>query len=133
MPPTEAVPTINGVSTPKILIVDDEPDIRMLLGVALGAISESVMEASDAYQAIDVARREQPDVIVLDAIMPGMSGPEAVPILREVAPGSFIALFSAITGGQLSDLGRELDVEVFPKTRIPDLIERISRLAGHPA
>lgn len=114
----------------KILIADDEPDIRLLLGIALGVIPNStIVEAVDGADAIEAARREQPDVIVLDAIMPGVSGPAAVPVLREVAPDSFIVLFSAITDGQLVELGESLGVDVFPKTRIPDLVSRIAGYA----
>jgi CheY-like chemotaxis protein len=114
----------------KILIADDEADIRMLLALSLGEIAgASIVEARNGREAVAVAEREQPDLIVLDAIMPGMSGPDAVPLIRVVSPSSTIYLFSAISNTQLEDYGRSLGVLVYPKTRIPDLIEKITALA----
>jgi CheY-like chemotaxis protein len=114
----------------KILIADDEPDIRMLLTIALEAIpNTSVAEAANGPDAVVRAKQLQPDVIVLDAIMPGMSGPAAVPALREASPESTIVLFSAISSSQLEEFGRALGIDVYPKTRIPDLIARIAGMA----
>jgi CheY-like chemotaxis protein len=114
----------------KVLIADDEPDIRMLLAIALEAIPNTlVQEASNGREAVHAAREMQPDVIVLDAIMPGMSGPAAVPALREASPESTIVLFSAISSSQLEEFGRSLGIDVYPKTRIPDLIARITDMA----
>jgi CheY-like chemotaxis protein len=116
--------------TLKILIADDEPDIRMLLTIALEAIpNTSVAEAANGKEAVARAKQMQPDVIVLDAIMPGMSGPAAVPALRDASPDSTIVLFSAISSTQLEEFGRSLGIDVYPKTGIPDLIARIAGMA----
>lgn len=81
-----------------VLVVDDAADLRMLLRFALGTspLLTVIDEAPDASTAIDLAGRHQPDVIVLDEMMPGGNGSEAIPQLRSAAPGASIVLYSAI-------------------------------------
>lgn len=54
----------------KVLLVDDHSDIRRLIKITLGQEFE-VLEASDAVSALEVTRRQRPDVVVLDVMMPG--------------------------------------------------------------
>ena len=54
----------------KILLVDDHADIRRLIRITLGSAFE-VFEAEDGVNGLDIARREKPDVAVLDVMMPG--------------------------------------------------------------
>lgn len=84
-------------STFGVLLVDDTPDIRFLLRFAIeGNTSGKVIaEASNGAEAIDLAAKLLPDVIVLDEMMPVMSGLEAAQSLRSVAPLARIILFSA--------------------------------------
>ncbi|MDP8253960.1 MAG: response regulator [Candidatus Kaelpia aquatica] len=58
----------------KILIVDDEPDIIKMLGVRLKANGYEVISAQDGVQAVSVAHREKPDLIILDVKMPAQDG-----------------------------------------------------------
>lgn len=83
--------------TRRVLVVDDDADLRFLLRVALDRAGESVVvaEASNGRDAIDAAREHLPDVIVLDEMMPVMSGMEALPWLRAAAPGARIVVYSA--------------------------------------
>jgi len=66
----------------KILIVDDEPDILMLLERRLSQEGYSVIKAQNAKEAIAAARKELPNLILLDIVMPGMDGAKAAEILR---------------------------------------------------
>ncbi len=66
----------------KILIVDDEPDVLLLLGERLSKAGYNVIKASSGKEAIEVAQKTSPDLIVLDIAMPGMDGSEAASILR---------------------------------------------------
>lgn len=60
---------------PKILIVDDEADIRELVRFALQSVGLSdTIEAADGREAIALARKEHPDLILLDLMMPGVGG-----------------------------------------------------------
>lgn len=69
-----------------ILLVDDEPDIRKIGAMSLQAVGKwIVLQASSAEQAIEIAAREQPDLIVLDVMMPGRDGPQTLAALRSRA------------------------------------------------
>lgn len=86
-----------GVVTRRVLVVDDDPDLRMLLKFALDreGVSKVVGEAGNGREAIEAAREHQPDTIVLDHGMPVMTGLEAIPSLREVAPSARIVMYTA--------------------------------------
>jgi DNA-binding response OmpR family regulator len=58
----------------KILVIDDSPVIRRLLGMVLGAQNYDVVVAPDATSAVMVAQREKPDLIILDLSLPGGDG-----------------------------------------------------------
>jgi CheY-like chemotaxis protein len=67
----------------KILIVDDESDIRRIARLALSRIGGmDVAEATGGVEAVARARAENPDVILLDVMMPDMDGPAALAALQ---------------------------------------------------
>jgi len=67
---------------PLVLIVDDDPDARAIHGLVLSKRGFRTMEAADGAAAIDAAVVATPDLILMDASMPSMSGPEAAQRLR---------------------------------------------------
>jgi two-component system response regulator VicR len=68
--------------SPKILIVDDEPPIVDVLSYNLRQANYEVLVAWDGEQALDLARRERPDLVVLDLMLPRLDGLEVCRILR---------------------------------------------------
>ena len=68
---------------PLVLLVDDEPDIISILSTKLEAAGMRVVSASNGQEAIDTAKKEKPDLIVMDVRMPVMSGTEAVTKIKE--------------------------------------------------
>ena len=67
----------------RILVVDDDEDIREVAQMSLEVVGGwTVTTAGDGQQALDLARREQPDAIVMDVMMPVMDGPTAAVALR---------------------------------------------------
>ena len=64
------------MKNPKILVVDDEPDVVELLGRTLKSDGFEVVVAYDGIGALDLASTERPDLILLDIMMPMMSGYE---------------------------------------------------------
>jgi CheY-like chemotaxis protein len=81
----------------RVLIVDDEPDIRLMVRVFVTTVGHDVVgEAADGQQAIDMARELQPDAIVLDVMMPGLTGLQALPAIREVCPTATVVIFSVL-------------------------------------
>ncbi len=59
-----------------LLIADDEPDLRLLLRTTLEDPDYRILEASDGESALQLVRYERPDVVILDRMMPKMSGLE---------------------------------------------------------
>ena len=66
----------------KILVVDDEVNITQILEFSIGSEGYDVVSASNGEEAIEKARREQPDLIILDVMMPRIDGYEACRILK---------------------------------------------------
>lgn len=66
-----------------ILIVDDNADNRLLLGSQLGMQGYRILEAEDGYQGIDLAREKMPDLILLDVMMPQITGFEVCRQLKD--------------------------------------------------
>ena len=69
----------------KVLIADDEPDIRELLQYNLSVEGFEVIQAKNGNEALDMARKFKPDLIILDVMMPGKSGVEVCNLLRAQA------------------------------------------------
>ncbi len=65
-----------------ILVADDDPSILAMLRARLGAIGYRVVTAADGDAALEVARRERPQLVVLDVMMPSMTGWEVARELR---------------------------------------------------
>lgn len=57
-----------------VLVVDDDPNIRRMIVAALRREGYSFLEAQNGQEALDLMRREQPDIVVLDLMMPILSG-----------------------------------------------------------
>ena len=82
--------------TDSVLIVDDHPLTREALSALLVQHGFAVVgEASDGEEAIGAARRLQPKLVLLDLSMPGLSGLEALPRLREAAPSCEVVVLTA--------------------------------------
>ena len=76
----------------RVLVVDDEPDVRMLLRTNLRAGGFDVLEASNGAEGLAIAKHELPTVIILDLMMPEMSGIEVCRALRKHPPTSRIPI-----------------------------------------
>ena len=73
-------------STDRVLVVDDEADIVALLAFHLAKAGFKVSTATDGAEALEQARRELPSLIVLDLMLPGMSGFDVLEALRRNEP-----------------------------------------------
>jgi DNA-binding response OmpR family regulator len=130
--------TGNGGAVTRVLVIDDEAPIRLLCRVNLEAERMSVLEASDGPSGLETARTEQPDVILLDVMMPGLDGWGVAEALLEDERTSTIPIIFLTARAEFRDRARGLDiggvdyitkpfnpVELAPLVR--SLLERIER------
>ncbi len=79
---------------PKVLVVDDEPQIRRLILAALGRADYLAIEAQNAREAMAMLRDQQPEVVLLDLGLPDRDGLELVPLIKQ-NPGVTVIVVSA--------------------------------------
>ncbi len=77
-----AVPRSGEPREACVLVVDDSPTIRAVIGKMLAQNGHAVLKAADGESALEIARRDRPDLIFLDIVMPGMSGFAVLRALR---------------------------------------------------
>jgi len=71
------------MASPTILVIEDEPDIRKLVHYNLTQERYKVLEAEDGEQALKLLQRAKPNLVILDLMLPGMSGMELCKLLRD--------------------------------------------------
>lgn len=91
---------------PRVLVVDDEPAIQRFLQVALSAHGYDVLEADCGEQALDVARTQRPDLIILDLGLPDIDGIE---VTRRLRTWSTVPVIILSVRGQEGDKIAALD------------------------
>lgn len=95
-----------------VLIVDDEPNIRRMVGALLGAEGYDVRDASDGASGVMRASESEPDVVLLDLMMPGdLDGLATLERLRDEIPDSPVVMMSGRAG--LSDAVRATKLGAF--------------------
>ncbi len=97
----------------KILIVEDEKDIIKMLEYNLKKEGFKVITAGDGEDALDLAVRQQPDLILLDLMLPGMDGLEVCKVLKKESKATAIPIIMLTAKGQESDkvVGLELGAD----------------------
>ncbi len=98
---------------PRILVVDDEPDILNLLDYNLRKAGFKVLSAKDGPEAIDTARLQRPDLILLDIMLPDMEGTEVLKRLKTFDSTRHIPVIMLTAKGEEVDkiIGFELGAE----------------------
>jgi len=119
-----------------ILIADDEEALRLLIRATLEGPDLRLLEASDGAGALEAARREHPDLIVLDWMMPGKSGIEVARELRADPATAGIALLMLTAMGQEKDrqLGLSAGVQAylvkpFSPLELLDCVQEVLRMS----
>jgi DNA-binding response OmpR family regulator len=106
-------------STPtKILIADDDLEILSLVRRHLKKMDVEVVEASDGEEALRTAKEEKPDLVILDVMMPGMSGWEVCRAIREDASLEHTAVI------MLTGIGERLNEMTSPLYGADDYLDK---------
>ena len=120
----------------KILVVDDEPDILDLARIAIESGGFKVVTVSSGEQALPLIAQEKPDLILLDVVLPGLSGLELCRRLKRdpATRGTKVVLFTA--------LGTEVDMMLEKKDKADGylakpfsntaLLNLIRKIIGNP-
>lgn len=121
-------------SKKKILLVDDDQAVLVYLGAKL-AQHYDVVSTVDPYQVLALARREEPDLILCDYDMPGMSGSDVASALHAdpaIAGIPLMYLTSLVSPGALRDLEGQVRGRPGASKRAPlsDLVARIEEVTG---
>ena len=122
----------------RVLVIDDEAPIRLLCRVNLEAEGMEVLEASDGPTGLEKARNDEPDVILLDVMMPGLDGWQVAEELLDSERTNAIPIVFLTARAEVRDRARGLDlggidyvtkpfnpVELAPL--VLDLIDRVHR------
>lgn len=116
----------------RVLVIDDEPDVRLLYRVNLRHAGYEVLEADDGEQGIEVALEHLPDAVVLDLMMPRADGFEVLRVLRSHPDAGEVPVLVLTADTRSSDhrLCYELGADdVITKPFVPeDLTQGISRI-----
>jgi OmpR family response regulator RpaB len=117
----------------KILVVDDEPGILKVTSIRLKKLGYNVLTAVGGKEALDTMRRENPDLVLLDLVMPFMNGAEVceqikndktlkhIPIILFTASGS-----GAMTAEKIKTVGADdYIVKPFEPEELTDKVEEI--------
>jgi DNA-binding response OmpR family regulator len=122
----------------RVLVIDDEAPIRLLCRVNLEAEGMEVLEASDGPTGLEKARNEEPDVILLDVMMPGLDGWQVAEELLDSDRTASIPIVFLTARAEVRDRARGLDLggidyvtqPFHPVVLAPlvlDLIDRVDR------
>jgi PAS domain S-box-containing protein len=106
---------------PTIVIVDDSPDVRTLVRaqIRLSGLLEVIGEGVSGLDAVALAERHQPDVLLLDVSMPLMDGLAALPRIREAAPTTRVVMYSGFDEVGLAARAQELGADGYVSKSAP--------------
>lgn len=115
----------------KILIVDDEPLVRKSLGRAFKAKGHEVTEAVDGTDGLARWLESNPDIVFVDVLMPGLSGPE---LLKEALPKlearnwrGRVILMSAYSGEHNVTTAQQMGADLFVPKPFDDVFMLVSK------
>jgi two-component system cell cycle response regulator DivK len=93
----------------KILIVEDNPQNMRLIEMALSAESYTLLEATNGEEALEIVKKERPDLIIMDVQLPKMSGLEVTRKLREIPEFSRTPIIAITAYAMKGDKEKALD------------------------
>lgn len=117
-----------------ILLADDEPNLRTLVHTTLEDSRYNILEAANGSDALQLARARKPDLLVLDWMMPGISGIDVAKQLRGNPETAHIPIIMLTARGQEKDKAQGLDAGAFAYLIKPfsplELLEKVREALG---
>ena len=120
---------LTGSRLKTIMLVEDEPSIRRLVGTALRRGGYQVLEAANGLEAIDsfAAHQDEVDLLITDVRMPQMAGPELIRRLRASKPDLKVLCISGCIASVTAEIGEEVTLLQKPFTG-QDLLKQVGRI-----
>ena len=97
-----------------MLVVEDEPAVRRMIGRILGRAGYRLIEAPSGAAALALLETEQPDLVIADVVMPGLSGPELAVRMRARHPALKVLYISGYGEDVIERHGRGRRPRCFP-------------------
>ena len=121
----------------KILIADDEPEIRKLLATALTLKGYDVITCADGGEALQKTKQEVPDLLILDLMMPVMDGLclcHHIVFESDVFPTPKIILLTCRAGDRDKELGKKIgaDLYISKPFSLDEIVTKVKHLIGNP-
>jgi two-component system phosphate regulon response regulator PhoB len=119
----------------KVLIVDDHAEVRRLVEMTLRVEDCEILQAQNGQEAVEIARNNKPDLIIMDIMMPGnIDGLEATRILKDDPETKDSIIIMLTAKGQEFDKEKGLEagaVDYFTKPFSPlELIKKVEEVLG---
>lgn len=122
----------------KILLVEDDIALREIYSARFTAEDFEVIIASDGEEALSQAIQGKPDLVILDIMMPKISGMDVLDILRSTpeAKNTKIIIMSALSQSSDIERGKELGADAYlvkSQTTLSDVVEKAKEILARPA
>jgi len=95
-----------------VLVADDDPDILSIVSMSLETQGYTVYKASNGREAVDLAKQHHPDLVLMDMMMPIVSGYEAVSELKDDATTRDITIVGLSAKAMATDMERATDAGI---------------------
>jgi DNA-binding response OmpR family regulator len=113
----------------KILVVDDEPDFLEVSKIRLTASGYDVITASTGREALNKVKKEKPDAVLLDIVMPDCNGLDILKKMRRINKELPIFIITAFSNEDKFELAKKLDASGFI-VKTSDLKKEIANIAS---
>jgi two-component system, response regulator PdtaR len=114
----------------KVLIVDDEPLIRLSLSRAFKAKGHETFVAENGMEGEKMWRALAPDIIILDVLMPGLTGPQLIEKVKDSVGQGKIILISAYAGEYNIESAKKLGADLFIPKPFSDIFNVVNQVEG---
>jgi CheY-like chemotaxis protein len=118
----------------KILVVDDDPDIRLFLAFSLKKAGYEVLQAANGAKALEVFREKVPDLIITDAMMPVLDGYELIQVVKSepASRGIPILMLTGKDSEQVTEGNARPEAYMRKPFATPDILALIQKLLTNP-
>jgi CheY-like chemotaxis protein len=115
-----------------ILVVDDEPDIRVVVRRMLEGAGYVVLDAGDPHEALRMAAQQHVDLLLTDVVMPRMRGTELAQRLQAVVPSAKVLLMSAYKVAEIAASGHPFIPKPFTPEALVAQVRHLLRAEPSP-